>query len=86
MGGVLYVCSLYRPQLEAPLAHFHLKGLGAKEVTVLAVCAIAAALYPLVLFAFGGLTMSEIRQALQRGPRNGQNGGGGEPPPDLPIA
>jgi putative peptidoglycan lipid II flippase len=81
MGVGLYIASLYRPALEAPLAHFHFHGLGAKEITVLALCALAAALYPLVLIASGGLTMADIRQALQRPPRNG-----GDLPPGLPLA
>ncbi|MES1197611.1 MAG: murein biosynthesis integral membrane protein MurJ [Pseudomonadota bacterium] len=69
MGGLLFIASLYRHQLEAPLAHFHLAGLGAKEITVLGLCALGAALYPLALFAFGGLSMADLRTALKRGPK-----------------
>lgn len=82
MGGLLWFASLYRPQLEAPLAHIHFFGMGAKEITVLALCAVAALLYPVALFAFGGLTMSDVRSALKRTPRKQ----GEEPPPDLPVA
>jgi putative peptidoglycan lipid II flippase len=81
MGGALYVASLFRPQLEA-MVHFHLGGLGAKEITVLALCFVAAVLYPIVLFAFGGLTMSDVRGALRRSPRKA----GEDAPPDLPVA
>ncbi|MFT3728511.1 MAG: murein biosynthesis integral membrane protein MurJ [Terricaulis sp.] len=82
MGVALFVAQLFRPQLEAPLAHFHLLGLGAKEIVVLSLCFVAAVLYPFVLFAFGGLSMSDVRAALRRAPRKN----GEEPPPDLPPA
>jgi putative peptidoglycan lipid II flippase len=82
MGAALFIASQFRPQLEAPLAHVHVFGLGAKEITVLALCAVAALLYPLVLLAFGGLTMNDLRSALKRAPR----GRGETPPPDLPMA
>jgi putative peptidoglycan lipid II flippase len=81
MGAALWIASQFRPQLEAPLAHFHALGLGAKEITVLGLCAAAAALYPFVLFAFGGLTMSDLRSAFRRNQRkNGETA-----PPDLPV-
>ena len=81
MGAALWFAAQWRPQLEAPLAHVHFLGLGAKEITVLGLCMVAASLYPFVLFAFGGLTLSDLRQAFKRTPRkNGQ-----EPPPDLPL-
>ena len=82
MGAALWFAAEFRPQLEAPLAHFHFLGLGAKEITVLGLCLVAAALYPFVLFAFGGLTMSDLRSAFKRTPRKN----GEEPPPDLPMA
>ena len=82
MGGLLWFAALYRPQLEAPLAHIHHFGLGAKEITVLGLCLVAALLYPFALFAFGGLTMSDLRSAFKRAPRKN----GEEAPPDLPIA
>jgi putative peptidoglycan lipid II flippase len=81
MGVALYVGQLFRPQLEAPLAHFHFFGLGAKEIVVLSLCLVGAVLYPFVLFAFGGLSMSDLRAALRRTPRKN----GDEPPPDLPV-
>ena len=81
MGVLLFVASEFRPQLEAPLAHFHFLGLGAKEIVVLGIVLIAALLYPVALFAFGGLTMSDLRSALRRTPRKS----GEEPPPDLPA-
>jgi len=68
MGGLLYLAGMFRPQLEA-LEPFHLGGLGAKEITVLAVCALGAVLYPGALLAFGGMSLADIRAALRRGPK-----------------
>ena len=50
--------------LEAPLPAF--LGPLPKEVTVLLVCLAGAALYPALLFAFGGVTPAEARAALKR--------------------
>jgi putative peptidoglycan lipid II flippase len=66
MGLALALASHFRPLLEAPLAGFKLGPLGAKEITVLLVCLAGAALYPVLLFAFGGITPAEARAALQR--------------------
>jgi putative peptidoglycan lipid II flippase len=67
MGVLLAVASHYRPLIEAPLAGLHLGPLGAKEVCVLAVCAVGAGFYPVLLFAFGGVTLTEVRAAFKRG-------------------
>ena len=40
--------------------------LGAKEITILLVCVVGAALYPVLLFAFGGVTPAEAKRALRR--------------------
>src|SRR3546814_5275724 len=66
LGGVLALASYFRPMLESPLAGFHLGPLGAKEVGVLLVCLAGGALYPVLLFAFGGVTPAEARAALKR--------------------
>ena len=66
MGAAVALGSHYRPLLEAPLAHVGLGPLGAKEITVLLVCLAGAALYPLLLFAFGGVTPAEARAAFRR--------------------
>ncbi|MFL5298173.1 MAG: murein biosynthesis integral membrane protein MurJ [Phenylobacterium sp.] len=68
LGVILAVASHFRPLLEAPLTGFHY----AKEVTVLLVAAAGAALYPALLFAFGGVTPAEARAALNR--RRGEPG------------
>jgi putative peptidoglycan lipid II flippase len=66
MGAVLAVASHFRPLIEAPFAGLHLGPLGAKEICVLMVCAVGGGLYPVLLFAFGGLTMTEVRTAFRR--------------------
>ena len=66
LGAALATAAAFRPALEAPLAGLRLAGLGAKEVVVLAVCVAGAAAYPLLLFAFGGVTPAEARAALRR--------------------
>ena len=49
--------------LEAPLHHHHLP---AKEMVVLALCIAGALAYPVLVVAFGGLTLAELRTALKR--------------------
>ena len=66
LGVVLALASHFRPVLEAPFAHLRLGPLHAKEVTVLLICLAGAALYPALLFAFGGVTPAEARAALKR--------------------
>jgi putative peptidoglycan lipid II flippase len=66
MGAFVALASHFRSALEAPLAGLNLGPLGAKEVTVLLVCAVGAALYPVLLFAFGGVTPAEAKAALTR--------------------
>ena len=66
LGVVLGLASHFRPVLEAPLAGVRLGPFHAKEITVLLVCMAGAALYPALLFAFGGVTPAEARAALKR--------------------
>ena len=79
LGLVMFAASQFRPQLEAPLAGVSFAGLHAKEVTVLLVCLAGAAVYPVLLFALGGITPAELRTALRRRP-----GDAGGSTPDLP--
>jgi putative peptidoglycan lipid II flippase len=69
LGVALAGASHFRPILEAPLAGLHLGPLGAKEITVLLLCLAGGAFYPVLLFAFGGVTPAEARAALKRRPR-----------------
>lgn len=78
LGVLLYGGGMLRPQIEAILAH---QPLGhAKELAILGVSGLALAVYPFLLFASGGLTLTEIRGALRRG------GGPAADEPDLPGA
>jgi len=62
LGVALALAAHFRNHLETPLA-----GIGhAKEITVLLVSMVGALLYPVLLFAFGGVTPAEVRGALKR--------------------
>ncbi|HQT55847.1 MAG TPA: lipid II flippase MurJ [Phenylobacterium sp.] len=62
LGVLLALATHFRAVIEAPLAQVG----GAKEITVLAVCLVGGLLYPLLLFAFGGVTPAEVRGAFKR--------------------
>jgi putative peptidoglycan lipid II flippase len=66
LGGVLLLAGAFRGDIEAALSGVALPGLGAKEIAVLLVCALGAALYPALLFAFGGITPAEAKAAMRR--------------------
>ena len=66
LGLLLAAASHWRPLIEAPMRKHHLGPLHAKEIAVVAVSALAALVYPMLLFASGGLSLSEVRAALQR--------------------
>jgi putative peptidoglycan lipid II flippase len=67
LGALLATASHFRPALEAPLAHVRFGGLHAKEISVLLLAAAGGALYPALLFAFGGVTPAEVKAAFGRG-------------------
>ncbi|MFO1012860.1 MAG: murein biosynthesis integral membrane protein MurJ [Caulobacteraceae bacterium] len=68
LGALLAAASHWRAVIEAPLAGVNFAGFRAKEVAILGLSMLGAGLYPFLLFAFGGLTMGEIRLALRRVP------------------
>jgi putative peptidoglycan lipid II flippase len=78
LGAAVAAVSHFRPVIEAPLAGVRLGPLAAKEITVLLVCIAGAALYPVLLFAFGGVTPAEARAAFRR-----RSGDVAAPPADL---
>jgi putative peptidoglycan lipid II flippase len=78
LGGLLALSAWLRPTLQAALGWVHLGPIGPKEVLIGLVCILAAALYPFLLFATGGLTPTEMRTALRR------KGPTPEGPADLP--
>ncbi|MBC7668754.1 MAG: murein biosynthesis integral membrane protein MurJ [Gemmatimonadaceae bacterium] len=69
MGLVLAAASHWRPLIEAPLVALGLKGhvIGAKEVALLLTVLVGAALYPPLVFLFGGVTPAELKGVLKRG-------------------
>ena len=69
MGLALAAASHYRELIEAPLRAIGLHGhaLGAKEFALAITCAVGAALYPPLLFLFGGVKPAELKAALRRG-------------------
>lgn len=69
MGGVLAAASHWRPLIEAPLRELGLRGhaLGAKEFALLLTVLVGGALYPPLVFLFGGVTPAELKGVLRRG-------------------
>jgi putative peptidoglycan lipid II flippase len=65
LGIMLAVAAHYRPILEAPFAHTRIGH--AKEIVIVLIAGVSGLIYPILLFASGGLTLSEIRGALRRG-------------------
>ncbi len=60
----------FRSAVEAPFAGIHLgHAVGAKEIAVLLVVGLAMLIYAPLLFAFGGLKLSEFKAALRRRPK-----------------
>jgi putative peptidoglycan lipid II flippase len=68
LGGLLALASHFRPAIEALLHGLHLGPLGPKEMVIVSLSALAALAFPFLLFAFGGLTLTEVRGALRRKP------------------
>ena len=66
LGLLLGAAAHWRPLIEAPLRGFRLGPLHAKEIAIVGVASLAALIYPALLFASGGLTLTEIRAALRR--------------------
>lgn len=60
LGLLLALASQYRAVIEAPFA------VGGKELAVLLICVVGGALYPVLLFAFKGLTLAEAKAAVRR--------------------
>jgi putative peptidoglycan lipid II flippase len=77
LGLILAVAAHFRDLIEEPLKHLGF----AKEVGVLALCAAGGALYPVLLFAFGGVTPAEAKAVFRR-----KRGTAAVPPPPDPGA
>ena len=71
LGLALAGIQAFRPQMQALFSSVHLGRhlVGAKEAAIVLTCLAGAGLYPPLLFAFGGLRLSEVKAALRRNPR-----------------
>jgi putative peptidoglycan lipid II flippase len=69
MGVLLATASHYREVVEAPLRALGLHGraLGAKEVALALTCLAGLAVYPPLLFLFGGVKPAELKAVIRRG-------------------
>lgn len=79
LGALLGAVSHWRAPIEAVLGHASLGPLHGKELAIVLTFAAAVGAYPLLLFASGGLTLTEARAALRR-----RRGSPPEGPADLP--
>jgi putative peptidoglycan lipid II flippase len=79
LGAALAAVSHFRRPIEAVLAHASVGPLHGKELAILLTCVSALGVYPLLLFAAGGLTLTEAKAALRR-----RKGAPPEGPADLP--
>ncbi len=69
MGALMAAASHYRDLIEAPLRAMGLTGhaIGAKEFALALTCLAGVAVYPPLLFLFGGVKPAELKAALRRG-------------------
>lgn len=69
MGVLLAAASHWRELIETPLRAMGLHGhaLGAKEFALALTCLAGVAVYPPLLFLFGGVKPAELKAALRRG-------------------
>jgi putative peptidoglycan lipid II flippase len=67
LGLMLWACGHFRPQIEVFLSPLARGPIGAKEIAVVLIGGSALAIYPLLLFASGGLTWKELTGAIRRG-------------------
>jgi len=66
LGAVLGAVSHFRGPIEAALGRASLGPIGGKELAIALTAVLALGLYPLLLFASGGLTLSEAKAAVRR--------------------
>jgi putative peptidoglycan lipid II flippase len=64
LGALMVAANLYRPAIEGAVSA--VLPFGVKEVALMLVCVAGLAIYPLLLFASGGLSPAEARAALRR--------------------
>jgi putative peptidoglycan lipid II flippase len=66
LAGLLVAAGHWRGAIEGAFHGAHISKLGPKEFAVALTAMSAAAIYPALLFASGGLTLSELRGAMKR--------------------
>lgn len=66
LAAVLLAAGHWRGAIQGAFGHLHIWKIGAKEFAIGLVAVSAAALYPLLLFGAGGMTLTEVRRALGR--------------------
>jgi putative peptidoglycan lipid II flippase len=66
LAALLFAAGHWRGEIQGAFGHFHVSKLGPKEFSIALVAVGAAAVYPLLLFGSGGLTLAEARSALGR--------------------
>jgi len=64
LGGVMFAANLFRAEIEGAIGS--VLSHGVKEVSIVLICSVGLALYPVLLFASGGVTLAEARGALRR--------------------
>ncbi|RAK56187.1 murein biosynthesis integral membrane protein MurJ [Phenylobacterium soli] len=79
LGGLLGLASHFRGAIEHVLSAIAFGPVHGKELAIVVVVIAAGAIYPLLLFAVGGLTLTEAKAALRR-----RKGAAPEGPADLP--
>ena len=60
----MFMANLFRAEIEGVVASV-LPG-GVKEISIVLICSVGLALYPMLLFASGGVTLAEAKAALRR--------------------
>jgi putative peptidoglycan lipid II flippase len=78
LAALMFAAAHWRLAIEHALAGVHVSKLGPKEFTLALVVIAAVASYPPLLFASGGLTLTELKATLQR-----RRGAKAEPVEDL---
>jgi len=66
MLAALLAARFFYPAFVGLLAEAPVVSAAAKEVAIVLVCAAGGALYPVLLFAFGGVTPAEFKAAMRR--------------------
>lgn len=64
LGTVMFAANLFRAEIEGAIGS--VLSHGVKEISIVLICTIGLGLYPVLLFASGGVTVAEFKAALRR--------------------